>query len=705
MKHLNLLMAAASLVLSGAMIAGAQTRTEEEMAQIATAFFDSPLFNSHSLNSNADHSAGGNAAVTGVSKSNLRLVTQSSALGVAAPGNETFAVYAPEGGSGYVIVSAQCAQPEVLGFSDRGTFDADHMPPALTTFLQATAGNAQGEHLTTRTDEQVEPLLGDIQFGQSSPMNDLCPVYNGQNTLTGCVAVQMAQVLAYYRYPDHMMSDEMISYSTPTHGLNVTWNTATTTFDWDNILPYYGQKATSYAGDETIGTDRSMAMEAMEMGDYEAVYCTTLWNGSAETLSGKLQLLLTTENDSLICPMGEAQQFELQSRYYYYYMGFALGLSPDVPEGTYRMHLGFLPDGGKTWQLVGQLSTTSGWSIEASSPYLTVEVGQRYFTVADRKIQLDYSDAQAQAVATLLAACAIANRSDFGLTATSSSSPNSALQDYFGYDRGMYSLPVKCYRSVSEAEDSICAELQANRPVGVSGTSSSGGGHGFLIDGYRWQNDLPYYHVNWGWAGYNNGYFLLNVNGSDLAQDSTAVNNYCYGLDLMFNIMPDDGLESPFVFGCDSVTADAEHYMPGDRIQVSLWSIRNYTMRDFFGEITLDLVDESGQSQQQYSVLDCAYNGMTLTYGYPQLPREFILPASLPSGIYTLQVTLGDLGYVVMPKQTQIAVGDVTLGIESLHPDVAAPEAPVYTIDGRRVTGDVSAPGLYLKAGKKYWVR
>lgn len=51
----------------------------------------------------------------------------------------------------------------------------------------------------------MEPLLGNIAFGQDNPYNKMCPLYDGGSlhAVTGCVPVAMAQVMAYYRYPKH----------------------------------------------------------------------------------------------------------------------------------------------------------------------------------------------------------------------------------------------------------------------------------------------------------------------------------------------------------------------------------------------------------------------------------------------------------------------------------------------------------------------
>jgi hypothetical protein len=64
-------------------------------------------------------------------------------------------------------------------------------------------------------------------------------------------------------------------------------------------------------------------------------------------------------------------------------------------------------------------------------------------------------------------------------------------------------------------------EVQAGRPVLLSGFGS--GGHAFNLDGWR---DDDYFHLNWGWGGSFNGWFLinqLNPGGQDFSQGEGAV--------------------------------------------------------------------------------------------------------------------------------------------------------------------------------------
>ncbi|MDE1463429.1 C10 family peptidase [Spartinivicinus poritis] len=82
--------------------------------------------------------------------------------------------------------------------------------------------------------------------------------------------------------------------------------------------------------------------------------------------------------------------------------------------------------------------------------------------------------------------------------------PN-ALEKHFGYVTNGFEY-VSNYAE-AEWRQLILDELKAKRVVILTGLSAQGAGHAWVVDGYD-GND--YFHMNWGWGGSMNGYFLLN---------------------------------------------------------------------------------------------------------------------------------------------------------------------------------------------------
>ena len=117
------------------------------------------------------------------------------------------------------------------------------------------------------------------------------------------------------------------------------------------------------------------------------------------------------------------------------------------------------------------------------------------------------TQAEKDAVAWLMLYAGCAAKMQYGLSASSTSDPYipTALNDYFNYDAKLV------YRSDYEQadwEEMIYQELAAGRPMIYNGRAGSGGGHSFVCDGYAY-GDL--YHINWGWGGIGDGYFVLSV--------------------------------------------------------------------------------------------------------------------------------------------------------------------------------------------------
>ncbi|MBS1646197.1 MAG: thiol protease/hemagglutinin PrtT [Bacteroidetes bacterium] len=80
--------------------------------------------------------------------------------------------------------------------------------------------------------------------------------------------------------------------------------------------------------------------------------------------------------------------------------------------------------------------------------------------------------------------------------------------NYFGYDPSI----IAGYVRTTVSNDSlwmqyIKTDLNLGRPVQYAGADPSEGGHTWVCDGYDANN---YVHMNWGWGGYDDGFFSIN---------------------------------------------------------------------------------------------------------------------------------------------------------------------------------------------------
>lgn len=322
-------------------------------------------------------------------------------------------------GKGFTVVSGDDRLPEVVGYSDKGTYDEKNLPSNYVGFMKAyeemvgqldngdsraSASIAEAKALRSSGYQQpaVAPLLGNIQWNQMIPYNNMCPMYNSTNrSVTGCVATAMAQVMMYYKYPKTLQTD-IPAYVSRTNHLSIPQINKGESYDWDNMLPQYAS--------------------------YEP---------------------------------------------------------------------------------------------------------------------LNYTDAQAAAVAKLLYHCGVACEMDYGSSSGASVTP-AILSTYFGYDSDLMQDLNRDVFTLAEWSQIMDKELSARRPILYSGRSS-GGGHEFVCDGTD-GNGL--YHINWGWGGYQDGYFdvtILNPDkggaGSGSAPD--GYNQYC---SMIVGIAPDNGkVDEPLV--------------------------------------------------------------------------------------------------------------------------------------------------------------
>ena len=107
-----------------------------------------------------------------------------------------------------------------------------------------------------------------------------------------------------------------------------------------------------------------------------------------------------------------------------------------------------------------------------------------------------------------------------------------AMKRYFKYNDNSYILN-RDYYSAEEWDQFLVDELNAQRPIVYCGYSidpTGASGHCFILDGV--DND-GYYHVNWGWGGSYDGYFLV----STLAPSGSM--SFKFGQDGFFGLVPE----------------------------------------------------------------------------------------------------------------------------------------------------------------------
>jgi hypothetical protein len=116
-------------------------------------------------------------------------------------------------------------------------------------------------------------------------------------------------------------------------------------------------------------------------------------------------------------------------------------------------------------------------------------------------------------VAQLLFHCGVSMATSYSALGSSAYSQNPgypcavhSFTTYFGYDSSSIQFVQQANYTTSDWLTMIENELNQGRPVLYSGRDTGGiGGHAWVCDGYDASGNL---HMNWGWGGMDNGYFL-----------------------------------------------------------------------------------------------------------------------------------------------------------------------------------------------------
>lgn len=249
----------------------------------------------------------------------------------------------------------------------------------------------------------------------------------------------------------------------------------------------------------------------------------------------------------------------------------------------------------------------------------------------DTYIPDKYTSDNGNAVANLLFACGASIEMDYGLDGSSSDTRDAmvSLNKNFGYDNDILYINRSNY-TAKEWDEIIKKDLIQGYPVIYSGTSIYGG-HAFIIDGYQIREDDSYFHVNWGWEGYCDGYFRLAF----LSPLPDEV--YDQGNSAIIHIHPEDGLdELTGYLDAQSIEASPTSFAPTDpkQISITIKKCTNPSANTYSGSLKIYLVSD----EKEYEVGTIpGLNGLPTGYYYTSLNRTFDLP-EVPVGSYLLQV-------------------------------------------------------------------
>jgi len=274
-------------------------------------------------------------------------------------------------------------------------------------------------------------------------------------------------------------------------------------------------------------------------------------------------------------------------------------------------------------------------------------------------------------VANLVYCCAVAVQMDFGIRESAANSVNQvkALVENFGYDTDIACIDKNCIPT-NEWQELMLNELNNERPIVYSAVAPSVGGHSFILDGYKADEDgYPFYHVNWGWGGsYDDFYKLsaLEADGDDYNQNHEAI----------IGIKPDNGIrESENIWQAKEVILSSARINPKEthKFSITMNNIYNKSYQTFRGKLEFYLEDTN---HKETLVATQSLNSVPFNYGLNSLKVEATLPMNITEGDYTLIIRSqaeGSDKYETVTHPTPITL-TVTTITESFTPNMQVNE-------------------------------
>ena len=151
-------------------------------------------------------------------------------------------------------------------------------------------------------------------------------------------------------------------------------------------------------------------------------------------------------------------------------------------------------------------------SANDGSAYIDREVTVQFTDTVDwsllkRNYGVDnYTEAEANEVAKLMKYTGAAMHINYGASGSGQQEPYILWNMHRVADYGRYASQAQAWQyALRDWSEKLYRQLAAKRPVAYA---SGGGGHIFLLDGYAGEG---YFHFNWGWGGYEDGYFRLTA--------------------------------------------------------------------------------------------------------------------------------------------------------------------------------------------------
>ena len=247
------------------------------------------------------------------------------------------------------------------------------------------------------------------------------------------------------------------------------------------------------------------------------------------------------------------------------------------------------------------------------------------------------NDADFDGVARLMADLGVAVEMQYNKDGSGAYIGNlvTALQKYYGYSKLSHLMAIEDV-GAEAWNGRLREEIDANRPVLYAASDPAGGGHAFVIDGYKDES----FSVNWGWGGYCDGFYQIGALNPESAGKPTG-DKYNVGQSAVFGMQPSDGTEK--VSGMGFLTNVGELQMlnmnitdvkKGQNGVIFSASIGNTGDQPYTGEAAVALMNAKGEMREIVSSSSQTFNNLSRGSYYPSLSFSFVSTVDAEPGDY-----------------------------------------------------------------------
>ena len=249
------------------------------------------------------------------------------------------------------------------------------------------------------------------------------------------------------------------------------------------------------------------------------------------------------------------------------------------------------------------------------------------------------TDEQKAEVAKLMYNVGVALHSDYTPSGTGATDVDvvPTLVRYFNYDPGARYVQ-RDYTAVNLYEQGLINEIEAGRPVPYGGVTKKNDGHFFVLDGI---NEDGYYHINWGWGGLSNGYFLISSLDPDAQGVGGSTSTYTafkyHQLYISGLQKPQEGSKTGWNIMANDISKINDTYAKGDEINTTIYDAYNNSCSydTLKCKLYWDIYDSEGTIIEKNFIKN---DTLALNYGFDKLTTNFKIPADIADGEYTVKL-------------------------------------------------------------------